>query len=168
VNSELAAVLERAAPAVLFVNLVLVGLTAGSFFATQLGQVRVQKRLDAPDFVLVKRRFEEALGRVMPALTIAAGISLFVLVVTVWSAGPVLPTLAGLAAACWIGAVVVTLVLNAPVNAVAKTWSPESPPADWKALRDRWHLGQTVRTPLAVASFVLVSLMAVLPNGVVE
>ncbi|MET4637203.1 DUF1772 domain-containing protein [Mycetocola sp. 2940] len=163
-NNGLPAVLERATPGVLFVSLLLVGLTAGSFLATQLGQVRVQSRLDARDFVLVKRSFEEALGRMMPALTIAAGASLLLLVMTVWSTGPVRLTLASLAALCWIGAVVATLVLNAPVNALATEWSQESPPANWEALRDQWHLGQTIRTPLAVVSFALVTLTAVLPG----
>ena len=62
--------------------------------------------------------------------------------------------LAGAALALWIGVIVVTLVLNAPVNAEAATWDPASPPLDWESQRDKWHLGQTVRTPLAVASFV--------------
>jgi hypothetical protein len=44
--------------------------------------------------------------------------------------------------------VTATLVFCAPVNALAAAWDPASPPSDWQALREQWHLGQTIRTPL--------------------
>ncbi|MBC2592490.1 anthrone oxygenase family protein [Rhodococcus aetherivorans] len=72
--------------------------------------------------------------------------------------------LGALALALWAGAVVVTLVYNAPVNELAATWDPESPPLDWEALRDKWHRGQTIRTLLAVGSFVCLALGAVWPR----
>ena len=112
--------MERVAAWAQLVSLVIVGVVAGMFVATQVGQLRVQDTLDARDFVLVKHGFE----------------------------------VAGL----WIGVIVVTLVLNAPVNAEAVNWDPAAPPVDWEAQRDRWHLGQSVRTPMAVASFVCLGL----------
>ena len=138
------------------VSLVIVGVVAGIFVATQIGQVRVQKTLDARDFTLVKHSFEVAVGRIMPVLTIAAGVSLIPLVILERSR--VTRGLAIAALALWIGVIVVTLVLNAPVNAEAATWDPASPPLDWEAQRDQWHLGQVIRTPLAVASLVCVAL----------
>jgi hypothetical protein len=72
--------MERVIPAVMFVSLVVVGLVAGIFLATQLGQLRVQNTLDARDFTLVKHSFEVALGKVMPVLVIAAGVSIVPLV----------------------------------------------------------------------------------------
>ena len=53
----------------MFASLVLVGLVAGMFLATQLGQVRVQNTLGARDFTLVKHGFEVAVGRVMQFLS---------------------------------------------------------------------------------------------------
>lgn len=139
-----------------FVSLVVVGLVAGIFVATQIGQLRVQNTLDARGFVLVKREFEVAVGRVMPVLTVAAGVSIIPVVILAgsrWVRG-----IAIVALVLWIGVVAVTLVFNAPVNAAAATWDPASPPLDWEAQRNRWHLGQTLRTPLAVLSFVAVVL----------
>ncbi|TYL53420.1 hypothetical protein [Agromyces mariniharenae] len=65
--------MDVAIPLTMLASLVLVGLAAGILLGTQLGQVRVQRRLDARDFTLVKHEFELALGRVMPVLVIAAG-----------------------------------------------------------------------------------------------
>jgi uncharacterized membrane protein len=70
-----------------------------------------------------------------------------------------------LALLLWAGVIIVTLVFNAPVNAVARHWDPATPPEDWKQLRDRWHRGQSIRTPLAVAAFAGVTLSCVLPGG---
>jgi uncharacterized membrane protein len=114
---------EQVIPFALFVSLMLVGLVAGILLATQLGQVRVQRRLGARDFTLVKHEFEVALGRV------------------------------------------VTLVFNAPVNSLAARWDSESPPENWEELRAKWHRGQAIRTPLAVAAFAGIALGSVLPGG---
>lgn len=133
-------------------SLVIVGLVAGMFVATQIGQVRVQNTLDARDFVLVKHGFEVAVGRVMPVLTVAAGLS--IIPVVILSGSRSTRGIAIAALALWIGVIGVTLVFNAPVNAAAATWDPASPPLDWEAQRDQWHLGQTVRSPLAVLSFL--------------
>jgi uncharacterized membrane protein len=151
-------------PAATFVSLLLVGLVAGIFLATQLGQVRVQNTLGARDFTLVKHSFEVALGGVMPVLVIAAGISIGPLVGMHWSAGALRLTLVLVALLLWVGVVVVTLIYNAPVNSLAAQWDPSAPPANWEALRDRWHLGQAIRTALAIASFAAVAMIAVLPN----
>ena len=143
--------MERFAAWAQLVSVVIVGVVAGTFVATQIGQVRVQKTLDAREFTLVKHRFELAMGRIMPGLTVGAGVSIIPVVVAGGSPG--IRGLAIAALALWVAVVVVTLMLNAPVNAAAAHWDPSSPPHNWKAQRDQWHLGQTVRTPLAVAAF---------------
>src|SRR5918998_5584996 len=133
-------------------SLVIVGVVAGIFVATQIGQVRVQKTLDARDFTLVKHGFEVAMGRIMPVLTIAAAVSIIPVVALGGSRST--QGFAVAALVLWVGVIVVTLVFNAPVNAEAARWDPASPPGDWEEKRARWHLGQTVRTPLAVVSFL--------------
>jgi uncharacterized membrane protein len=146
-------------------GLILVGVVAGSFVGTQLGQVRVQNMLGARDFTLVKHSFEVAVGAVMPVLVIASGVSIALVVglAATIRRGPVL-ALSALALLLWIGVIVVTLRYNAPVNELAASWDPASPPEAWETLRDQWHLGQTVRTPLAVGSFVCLATGAVWPQ----
>jgi uncharacterized membrane protein len=156
--------MERATPVAMFVSLVVVGLVAGIFLATQLGQLRVQNTLDARDFTLVKHGFEVALGKVMPVFVIAAGVSIVPLVFLLRSWGPAQFIAVVIALLLWAGVVVATLVYNAPVNALAVAWNPEAPPTNWQELRDRWHRGQTIRTPLAIAAFAAIAVAAVWPG----
>jgi uncharacterized membrane protein len=156
--------MERATPVAMFVSLVVVGLVAGIFLATQLGQLRVQNTLDARDFTLVKHGFEVALGKVMPVFVIAAGVSIVPLVLLLRSWGPARFIAVVIALVLWAGVVVATLVYNAPVNALAVEWNPEAPPTNWEEFRDRWHRGQTIRTPLAIAAFAAIAFAAVWPG----
>jgi uncharacterized membrane protein len=146
-------------------SVVLVGVVAGSFVGTQLGQVRVQKALGARDFTLVKHSFEVAVGGVMPVLVVgsAVSIALVVALAAIQRRGPVL-VLSALALLLWIAVIVVTLRYNAPVNELAAAWDPASPPDTWEALRDQWHFGQTLRTPLAVGSFSCLAMGALWPQ----
>ena len=156
--------MERVIPAAMFVSLIVVGLVAGIFLATQLGQLRVQNTLDARDFTLVKHSFEVALGKVMPVLVIAAGVSIVPLVFLLRSWGPARFIAVVIALVLWAGVITATLLYNAPVNALAVEWSPEAPPANWEELRDKWHRGQTIRTPLAIAAFAAIAVAAVWPS----
>jgi uncharacterized membrane protein len=156
--------MERAIPAAMFVSLVVVGLVAGIFLATQLGQLRVQNTLDAHDFTLVKHGFEVAVGKVMPVLVIAAGLSIAPLVFLLRSSSPARLIAVVLALILWACVIIATLVYNAPVNALAVEWNPEAPPTNWEELRDQWHRGQTVRTPLAIAAFAAIAFAAVWPS----
>jgi uncharacterized membrane protein len=156
--------MERAIPVVMFASLLLVGLVAGIFLATQLGQLRVQNTLDARDFTLVKHSFEVAVGRVMPILVIAVGVSIVPLVFLFYFRGPLWFIAVLLALLLWAGVIIATLVYNAPVNALAVEWNPEAPPGNWEQLRDQWHRGQTIRTPLAIAAFAAIAFAAVWPS----
>jgi uncharacterized membrane protein len=156
--------MERAIPVAMFVSLVLVGLVAGTLLATQLGQLRVQNTLDARDFTLVKHSFEVAVGKVMPVLVIAAGLSIVPPVFLLYSRGLVAFFAVVLALLLWAGVIVATLIYNVPVNALAVEWNPDAPPANWEELRDQWHRGQTIRTPLAIAAFAAVAFAAVWPS----
>jgi len=157
VDEELPPV-ERLAAWVQLISLVVVGVVAGIFVATQIGQVRVQRTLDARDFTLVKHAFEAAVGSIMPVLTIAAAVS--IIPVAFLAGSPAARGFAIAALVLWIGVIVVTLVFNAPINAEAAGWDPAAPPLDWQDKRDRWHLGQTIRTPLALVSFLCLVLAA--------
>jgi uncharacterized membrane protein len=157
--------MDRLAALAQLLSLIVVGVVAGGFVATQIGQVRVQNTLGARDFTLVKHGFEVALGGIMPVFVIGSAVTIVTVVVltAVTSRGPVL-IVSGLALLLWIGVIVVTLRYNLPVNRMAATWDPASPPGDWESLRNTWHLGQTIRTPLAVASFVALALGALWPR----
>jgi uncharacterized membrane protein len=48
---------------------------------------------------------------------------------------------------------IVTLVVNVPINLAEGGWSVSSPPVDWAASRDRWQVGHAVRTLGALLAF---------------
>jgi len=61
----------------------------------------------------------------------------------------------GVAVACLIIGLVVTVVAHFPINAEIATWQQAAPPGDWQQLRDQWLAAHAVRTVLAVAGFTL-------------
>jgi uncharacterized membrane protein len=51
-------------------------------------------------------------------------------------------------------ALVVTLVVEVPIVKQIVTWTPETLPEDWEALRDRWSRFHLVRIGAGVGGFV--------------
>jgi uncharacterized membrane protein len=54
-----------------------------------------------------------------------------------------------------IGDMLVTVLVNVPINREVQTWQPNAPPAEWKRLRDRWERFHSIRTLLVVSGFGL-------------
>ncbi len=52
-----------------------------------------------------------------------------------------------------IGVMVLTVVLNVPINNEMLAWDPSAPPANWADLRDQWDLLNTIRTPISFFAF---------------
>jgi hypothetical protein len=49
-------------------------------------------------------------------------------------------------------AVVITVVVNGPINLQELDWSTHAPPADWAHVRDRWQIAHAVRTVAITAA----------------
>jgi uncharacterized membrane protein len=54
-----------------------------------------------------------------------------------------------------LGVVVLTLVVNLPINHDQTGWVVQNPPADWADVRDRWQLAHLARTVVAIVAFGL-------------
>jgi uncharacterized membrane protein len=54
-----------------------------------------------------------------------------------------------------IGDMLVTVLVNVPINREVQSWQPDAPPAEWKRLRDRWERFHSTRTLLIVPGFAL-------------
>ena len=66
----------------------------------------------------------------------------------------------GTDAGAWLLAIVVTVVLIAPLNARIAKWDPERPPEDWRTMRRRWDAMHIARTAwLAAAQVVAVTIL---------
>jgi uncharacterized membrane protein len=51
----------------------------------------------------------------------------------------------------FIGVLLVTLLVNVPIDNQIKRWTPTALPSDWTRLRDRWEFYHTVRTFASLA-----------------
>jgi uncharacterized membrane protein len=59
-------------------------------------------------------------------------------------------------------ALLITLLVEVPINNQIKTWTASTIPANWKAIRERWQLFHTARTLVSLASFGSLTLAVVL------
>ena len=55
----------------------------------------------------------------------------------------------------------VTLLIEVPIDHQIKTWTASSLPSDWQSIRDRWQFFHTVRTFTSLASFASLALAVV-------
>jgi len=71
-------------------------------------------------------------------------------------------TLSGLA--LFVVALVVTLVVNVPIDNQIKQWTVETLPTNWEAIRDRWEFYHVVRTFVSLSGLMLIVGAALIPR----
>ncbi len=71
-------------------------------------------------------------------------------------------TLAG--AILMIGAMLITLSVNVPIDNQIKVWTINSLPANWDQIRDRWESFHTLRTFVSVAGLASILVGALTTN----
>jgi uncharacterized membrane protein len=146
------------ANAIRFALLLVLALLVGAMFGILAGYD--PRSLSASAFVEQHQNAVRGLNVLLPVM--GAVCILLTVVLAVMAKGDTRARyLLAAAAVCLIAAGLVTRFGNQPINAVVMTWSPQSPPANWMALRDAWWRWHIVRTLAGFAGLVLV-LLAVL------
>ena len=58
-----------------------------------------------------------------------------------------------------VGALIITLAVNVPIDDEINRWSVNTLPPDWTTMRDRWQLYHTIRTFVSIGalSFAIAS-----------
>jgi quinol-cytochrome oxidoreductase complex cytochrome b subunit len=104
------------------------------------------RSLDGPHYVLVRQAEYEPFTWFIGAVFAATLIAMTMAVTHACRADrPLLrPTI--IALALILVAVVVTLVVNGPINLEQQGWDAQAPPTDWARIRDRWQIAHAVRT----------------------
>ena len=136
-----------------FVNVLLFALVMGVFWGTWFSLSRSIDAIRPETFLEVGHTMIANLGGPMSILMPAALISSVLLLIVLFRqrAGAAFNLeLAGLA--LMIAALVVTLVVNVPIDYQINQWTTSSLPADWTATRDRWELYHTIRTFVSIAA----------------
>lgn len=137
-----------------FVALLLTALSMGVHFGTWLTERPLRSTRSGALFIEVHQGRDRVAARVMPILGNAALIFLALGVFSVRAVPAAFAlSLAGLVLC--IGDMLVTVIVNVPINRTVQTWQPDAPPAEWKRLRDRWERFHSIRTLLIVPGFAL-------------
>jgi uncharacterized membrane protein len=135
-----------------FVNIMLYVLVAGVMWGTWLSLGRTMTGYEAATFLADGKHMIANLAAIMPVLMISAVVSSLVLVIVLFRRGASTAgwlAVAGLLAL--IGVIVVTLAVEVPIDNQIKTWTAETLPTDWEAIRLRWATFHTLRTFLSLA-----------------
>ena len=64
-----------------------------------------------------------------------------------------------------IVALLITLLVEVPIDNQIKTWSAETTPSDWGAIRERWQYFHTARTFVSLASFASLAIAIIFPKS---
>jgi uncharacterized membrane protein len=129
-------------------NLWFAGLFAG-FLVTVLVLEQSLRRFDAHVYTQV-RQVELVRLDTLASVTLLPAIITTVVLVLRWRRASTIAALALLA-----GVVVLTLVVNLPINHDQAGWAIQTPPADWAEVRDRWQSAHRARTVAAAVAFAL-------------
>lgn len=139
----------------LYVATFTTGLFTGLLWCFMVAIDRAEEHLDARQYAFWRQVLITDLDRgIWPVLVLSA-LAPLVALVALWrrrrSPLFVWTLVAFVVYALFV--MVYTVVLNVPLNNAVLGWDPSAPPADWTAVRDRWDLLNTIRTPLAFLSF---------------
>jgi hypothetical protein len=143
-----------------FVALLLTALSMGVHFGTWLTEGPLRRTQSGPLFIEVHQGRDRVVARVMPILGSAALIFLALAVFFV-RAVPAAFALSLAGFVLCMGDMLVTVLVNVPINGEVQSWQPDAPPAEWKRLRDRWERFHSIRTLLIVSGFALFAASAV-------
>jgi hypothetical protein len=138
----------------LFTSLLFSGLFAGFLTGVSVLEFSL-RRFQAPVYTQVRQvelaHHQDLATVLLPGAIISTMILLAVTIKrrhpTRW---PVLTALIMLAAI-----VVISLLVNEPINTEQHGWSVLAPPSNWATVRDHWQIAHLVRNILALLSFAL-------------
>lgn len=154
----------------LTVSTVLAGLIAGLFFAYSVSVVLALDTLVASTYTTVMQSINELIlnpvfGLAFAGVVVVPAVGVVVLVFQgEWTAAYGQLFVVGFLVYV-VGTLAVTMLIHIPMNEYIATWTADSPPGDWMAIRARWTRWNHVRTTAAVASFVLYTVALVLYAG---
>lgn len=121
------------------------GLYAGGALATLVLELAL-RRLDGPAYVTVRQVEHDYFPWLIGVLLVPTYAAVLTLVILARKAGSPALRPAAAALALLVLALVVSFIVNAPINLAQIDWNAQAPPADWASIRDRWQTAHAVRT----------------------
>jgi uncharacterized membrane protein len=138
-----------------FINIFLSALVTGVFWGTWLGLSRSIASLTPETFLTIGHAMIGNLGTVMAILMPAAILATLPVLFLLYRgrSKALYPTLVGLA--LFVIALLITLIVEVPIDNQIREWTVTSLPANWEQLRDRWELFHVIRTWASVIGLAL-------------
>lgn len=152
--------IKTMAKIVRFVNLLLAGLLAGNEFGTWAAVHRALWELPTPEHIRAEQALTRRFGSIMPFWMSSVLVScLPVLALTRVRGSSFRFALAG--TLCFVAMLISTVRGNVPINTRTLELSPEqTPPEEWRELREHWERLHTLRAVLNVAGLSLLCISA--------
>ncbi|MFN7943823.1 MAG: DUF1772 domain-containing protein [Blastocatellia bacterium] len=148
-----------------FINILLSALVTGVFWGTWLGLSRSMTSLSAETFLEVGHTMIGNLGTIMAMLMPAAMLATLPVLYLQYRSGSkaFYPTLAGFL--LFIAALLITLIVEVPIDGLIEQWTINSLPANWQELRARWEFFHVLRSWISVAGLALLLIGALFMRG---
>ena len=137
-----------------FFQLLFTGLYTGLLFADRIGVTPIRPKLPASAFVLYQQELHLKFGKLMPVLlagSLIAGVLSLVVTRRNFQSKEFLFT--AIATVCTISVLVLTRLINVPINETLMTWQAASPPENVMQLWAPWEGSHTIRTVIALLGF---------------
>lgn len=129
-------------------SLALSGIIAGIYVRDVISAAGV-KRLPGPYYARYHQELDRDFARVMPFVGNAALLAGIAATAVPQDKGQ--RALSVVALGCGLAEIALTLTQNVPLNKQIQSWTAETPPTNWAAMRDRWMVGHRLRTGLSLA-----------------
>ena len=137
-----------------FLQLLLTGLYTGLLFADRIGVSPIRPKLSPGAFVLYQQELHLRFGKLMPVLlggSLLAGLIALILQRRSYANKEFVFTV--IATLCTIGVIILTRLINVPINETLMTWQVASPPENVMQLWAPWEGSHTIRTVIALLGF---------------
>ena len=136
-----------------FATLLLFSLVTGVFWGTWFSLSRSMAAITPGTFLEVGRLMITNLGGPMSLLMPSALLSALVLCVLLFRGRQTRANLFASAALVLMAiALVITLVVNVPIDRQIQAWTTDALPSDWRAIRDRWEFYHGLRTVVSLGA----------------
>jgi hypothetical protein len=138
-----------------FINILLSALVTGVFWGTWLGLSRSMATFTPETFLAIGHAMIGNLGTIMALLMPAAMLTTLPVLYLLYRrrSGAFYPTLAGLA--LFVVALLITLLVEVPLDNQFEEWTVTTLPANWQELRDRWEWFHVLRSWMSVFGLAL-------------
>jgi uncharacterized membrane protein len=138
-----------------FISLLLASLVMGVFWGTWFTLTRSIHDFSAAEFIHIGKTIINNVA--VPMAIIMPATLIFMLIATLMSRRVNRNTfyLYLISFLLMVITLIITVGIEVPIDNQIKTWTEDSVPANWEALRQKWDLFHTIRTFTSIASVAL-------------